>query len=261
MACELNPATLAAYLDGELTSAEAATLEQHVRGCAWCAGEVAELMHVRRSLRVARGRYTPDPAWKKRVLQEIGAGARTTTRAGARWFDRTRLEWSPAAIAAAVVLVLLAAVWIQQRSTVRNETFREVADLHVSDVASANPVDVVSSDRHTVKPWFAGRVPFSFNVPELAGTEFTLIGGRVVYLEQEPGAQLLVAVGPHRISVLIFRASPELERALPSESGVQRRDAFQMTAWRSGDLRFFVVSDAEAGEVGKLAELLRQANP
>ena len=76
-----------------------------------------------------------------------------------------------------------------------------MADLHVSDLASANPYDVVSSDRHTVKPWFQGKIPFAFNLPEFAGTEFTLLGGRLVYLHQQPAAQLVVGVGKHRISV------------------------------------------------------------
>jgi anti-sigma factor RsiW len=121
-------------------------------------------------------------------------------------------------------------------------------------------VDVVSTDRHTVKPWFQGRIPFSFNVPEFAGTEFTLVGGRLIYLEQQPGAQLIVAKGPHKISVLILQESAQLARATPRSNEVQRL-SFNVSTWPSHNLRFFVVSDAEPAEVEKLAELMRRANP
>ena len=62
----------------------------------------------------------------------------------------------------------------------------ELVDLHVATLASSNPIDVVSSDRHTVKPWFEGKIPFTFNLPELQNSPFTLVGGRVSYLNQSP---------------------------------------------------------------------------
>ena len=74
--------------------------------------------------------------------------------------------------------------YVGRESARRQRVFSELADLHVSALASATPVDVISTDRHTVKPWFQGRIPFSFNLPELQGSEFTLIGGRVTYLAQ-----------------------------------------------------------------------------
>jgi len=73
----------------------------------------------------------------------------------------------------------------------RDHVFSEIADLHVSTLASSSPVDVISTDRHTVKPWFQGKIPFAFNLPELQNSEFTLIGGRMTYLDQTPGAHLI----------------------------------------------------------------------
>ena len=93
--------------------------------------------------------------------------------------------------------------YLQMRSA-RNHLFSEVADLHVATLASSSPVDVVSTDRHTVKPWFQGRIPFAFNLPELQNTDFTLLGGRVTYLDQVPGAQLIYDIRKHHISVFIF---------------------------------------------------------
>jgi anti-sigma factor RsiW len=250
---------VSAYLDGELAPADAIALEQHFQACPHCAAEIAAAMHLRRSMADARGRFIPDPAFKQRVLRSIGM-----VRSTPRWFRSL-----PAAVATATIAIALAAFLWNVRSSqqaLREQIFREVADLHVSDIASANPVDVVSTDRHTVKPWFAGRIPFSFNLPEFSGTEFTLIGGRVAWLEQEPGAQLLVGAGQHRISVLIFRESGDLARVLPGSSpgaspAARRQASFNISTWRSAGLRFFVVSDAEAGAVVRLARLLQQANP
>ena len=106
----------------------------------------------------------------------------------------------------------------------------ELTDLHVITLASANPVDMVSSDRHNVKPWFAGKIPFSFDLPELQGSQFELVGGKVSYLEQSPGAQLLFRVRKHQISVFIYQA-----RALPldfaSAEEINAR-SFHLESWR-----------------------------
>lgn len=253
MACDRNPTQLSAYLDGELASAEAAAFEQHLRACPACAAEIAATLHLRRSLAAARTRFTPDPAFRQRVVRSLGVQTK-----------RRVSGFVPAAVATATVALLLAALLWNVRTAQlahRDQTYREVADLHLGELASANPVDVVSTDRHTVKPWFAGRIPFSFNLPELAGTEFNLIGGRLAWLEQEPGAQLLIGLRQHRISILIFRDVPSLSRALPSSQDVASRASFNMSTWTSGGLRFFIVSDADPQELNKLTQIFRQANP
>ncbi|HEY1499990.1 MAG TPA: zf-HC2 domain-containing protein [Acidobacteriaceae bacterium] len=250
MACGQQPARLAAYMDGELTAAEALGVEEHVRGCSECALEIAALARLRRGLLAARGRYVPDPALKRRIQQQM---AKPTRRTGA-W-----LWLMPATIGLAAVVVLFTMVWTQR--SVSSQGFGEVADLHVSDLASANPVDVVSTDRHTVKPWFAGRIPFTFNVPEFGGSEYTLMGGRVAYLEQQPGAQLIVGLRQHRISVLIFRETAEMARVFPAVGTVRQRDSFNVATWQTSELRFVVIGDADAAGIEKLAGMMKQANP
>jgi anti-sigma factor RsiW len=125
-------------------------------------------------------------------------------------------------------------------------------------MASANPIDVASSDRHTVKPWFQGKIPFSFNLPELQNSEFTLIGGRVAYLNQTPGAQLIYQIRQHRISVFVFqdRALPD---ALASDSRVRQQLSFNQKTFDEGGLRFFLVGDSSPDDISRLAELLQKA--
>lgn len=127
-------------------------------------------------------------------------------------------------------------------------------------MASADQVDVVSTDRHTVKPWFQGKIPFTFNLPEFSGTDFTLVGGRLVYFHQQPGAQLIVSMRQHKISVLIFQESVDINREFPRSAAVDQRTSFGMETWRSERLRFVLISDADPSGIDKLAHMLREAN-
>jgi anti-sigma factor RsiW len=249
MPCDQNPTTLAAYLDGELPTGERIAFQQHLRGCTHCAAEIAELVSLRRSLLPARSAFTPTAEFRRRIQQQIVPPRQRPT-----W-----MLFMPAAMAfAAMLLVIVAIGWMQHAR--RADAFTEVADLHVNALASTNPYDIVSSDRHTVKPWFQGKIPFSFNLPEFAGTEFTLLGGRLVYLHQQPGAQLIVAVRQHKISVLILQESSGEDRAFDVGGNVMHRNAFSMATWHSQGLRFFIIGDADPSEIEKLARSLQQVN-
>ena len=195
MSCGQNRNLLAAYLDGEVQSEQGNALEQHLRTCTECAAEVASMLSVRRAMRAAKTRFTPSAQFRQRIQTQLAPKHRSFRAFG----------FLPVALAALAFLVV-ALVWSHQ-NTLRADAFREVADLHTGDLASTNPYDVVSSDRHTVKPWFQGHIPFAFNLPEFTGTEFTLLGGRLVYLHQQPAAQVVVGMRQHKISVLILQDS------------------------------------------------------
>jgi anti-sigma factor RsiW len=137
----------------------------------------------------------------------------------------------------------------------RPSSLAEFADLHVADLASSNPVEVVSTDRHTVKPWFQGRIPFTFDLPDLQGSPFTLTGGRVAYFHQEPGAQLIFSYQRHMISAFIFRDTPQLAISQPSFS--DRSTSFNLQTWTHDGLRYVLVSDVNAATLKELAALLQ----
>jgi anti-sigma factor RsiW len=246
-ACSQDRNALSAYLDGELSADQERSLQEHLRSCPECAAEVAAQVRLRRAMKPAASRFAPSADFRRKVQGQL-APKRT---AASRWL------W-PAAVAALAVM-LLAVVW-NRESTLGNQAFREVADLHVSDMASANPYDVVSSDRHTVKPWFQGKIPFAFNLPEFAGSEFALLGGRLVYLHQQPAAQLVVGAGKHKISVLITQESSTLGSGLPFSGGVAVRSSFNVETWEKNGLRFYVISDAEKATVHRLAQALQGVN-
>jgi anti-sigma factor RsiW len=153
-------------------------------------------------------------------------------------------------------LIIFGVALVQIRQiTYSRRIYSEVIDLHVGTLASASPVDVISTDRHTVKPWFEGKIPFTFNLPELQNTEFTLVGGRVTYLEQTPGAQLIYRIRKHQISVFMFAESS----VLPSDSGLRRRSTFEVQSWTQGNLRFYIIGDASGDDIAKLVTLFKNA--
>jgi anti-sigma factor RsiW len=243
MACEQWKAKLDTYLDSELSEDEMRSFDAHVRSCAGCAADALARVRMKHTLRSAGRRFTPSAEFRARVLSQ-------------KQRRKPLFAWGLTTFAL-VVLVLFSFTYLGQQRA-RRQVFSELGDLHVSALASPNPVDVLSSDRHTVKPWFEGKIPFSFNLPELQNSEVSLVGGRICYLEQAPGAQLIYRIRKHQISVFIFQ-----EHAVPLRWGVgaqvQQQLSFSQETWSEGGLRFFVVGDVGLGEITQLSQLLKSA--
>lgn len=250
MICDDVQTKLEAYVDSELTAGEQAEFESHLQGCGSCAADALGRMKMKHMTRAtAAARYAPSPEFRLQMQQSI-RGKRKAAWSGG-WLPKLL-----ATAAAAVLLVASVSLWVNR--TDRERAFAELTDMHVATLASANPVDVISTDRHTVKPWFAGRIPFSFNLPELQNSEFTLAGGRVAYFHHSPGAQLLFNLRKHELSVFIFQ---EQAGELPFSAGelTATKLAFHMESWSEGGLRYFIVGDAPASDVHTLSELMKRA--
>lgn len=238
------------YLDSELSTEEMRGMEAHLRQCPSCASDALRRLQLKRTTRVAGQRYAPSAEFRRRIEKQIAA----KNRPARRWL------WMPALAMAAVVLLVATITvgrWYERSRS--QQLLAELADIHVTDLASTTPVDVVSSDRHTVKPWFQGKLPFTFDLPELQGTGYSLVGGRVTYFEHEPGAHLLYNVGAHHISVFIFRERPEIERAFAARDSSRRVLSFYVESWAAGGLRYFVFGDASPEAIQGLSRLLKQA--
>jgi anti-sigma factor RsiW len=250
MNCDLARADLELYLDGELAQERARELEEHMRGCPECAGEVLRSVQWKRAVRVAGSAHRPSAEFRERMTRRAGT---KTPRFSWGW------SWGLVGVSLLLLAVMgLALVRRQQERLVAEHLLSEAADLHVATLASASPVDVVSSDRHTVKPWFQGKIPFSFNLPELGGSDFSLVGGRMAYLRQAPGAELIFQIRKHQISVFIFQ-----ERALQDGLTLWNRPSQQLTfnldTWAQGGLRYIVVGDASGADIAALSRLLKAA--
>jgi anti-sigma factor RsiW len=247
MVCESWKAKLDTYLDGEVPEQEMRTFDAHVRNCPSCSADAFARVQLKRTIQVAGKRFTPSAEFRRRVQQRIAAKPQRSFNLG----------WMFAAAAAILVVGTLTSVYVETRSG-KDQVLSEIADLHVATLASSSPVDVISTDRHTVKPWFQGKIPFAFNLPELQNTEFSLLGGRMTYLEQTPGAHLIYDVRKHHISVFVFQ-----ERSLPAKLGdfslSPKQLPFNLETWTQGGLRYFVIGDANTADIDNLAKLFKAA--
>jgi anti-sigma factor RsiW len=245
MVCESWQAKLDTYLDGELPEEEMRSFGAHLRDCRSCSADALARVQMKRAVHVAGKRFTPSAEFRSRVEQKLAPKPQRNL-----W-----LAWVLAAAVAVIVAVVLSSNYGVNRSA-QNQVFSEIADLHVATLASSSPVDVVSTDRHTVKPWFQGKIPFAFNLPELQSTEFTLLGGRMTYLDQTPGAHLIYDVRKHHISVFIF-PEESLRARLDEKSVSPKKLPFNMETWSQSGLRYFVIGDASVPDIDNLAKLFK----
>jgi anti-sigma factor RsiW len=221
MSQHLTAEEIEQYADGELDDAG------HLLECATCASAALSVMQMKRALR-AMPRFTPPAALRARVLAQPPRRRSYT----AQW------------LAAAAILALVVAGGALWRT--RDATAGQLVDLHTTILASANPVDVLSTDRHTVKPWFEGKLPFAVDVPDLA-QPFHLIGGRVIYWRGQQGAYLLIGKGAHRISLFVF-GSDAVPRAVESHAGMT------IVVWRARGLAYVAVADVPADDLQPLRQ-------
>ena len=237
-------------------------LESHLPTCASCAAEAFQSVRLKHSVRsAAAGAFAPRAEFAADLRSQLRIHAVSPpVPQGALPAPPVRRRWvrMPLAFACAALTVVVIVLALALMRRPNQQTIAEIADLHVATLASSNPVDVVSTDRHTVKPWFAGRLPFTFNLPDLDQTAFRLVGGRVTYLGQTPGAQLVFAVRQHQISAFVF-PDRDLGGPLPSGLSEQQKLQFTIETWGSGGLRYYLIGDAAPDDLRALAALLRGA--
>lgn len=248
MACEPWKAKLDTYLDGELPEEEMRSFDAHVRTCPSCSADALARVQMKRTIQAAGKRFTPSAEFRSRMQRSVVLKPRRGLSLG--WI-----------LTAAALLIVgagaLTSSYLRTRSG-SDQVLSEVADLHVEMLASSSPVDVVSSDRHTVKPWFQGRIPFAFNLPELQNSEFSLLGGRMTYLEQTPGAHLIYDIRKHHISVFIFQER-SLQSTVDGNLLPSKKRPFNVETWSQGGLRYFVIGDASSADIDNLAILFKTA--
>jgi len=245
MACELWHEKIGAFVDSELSSEETAELNAHLRGCNSCAAEIVEQLQLKRVTQAAGNKYKYEAPLelRKKILQNVAAKKQRTWR----W------NWA----LAVAVLVLFAVLLYPVLRPQPQAPFRELADIHTATLASANPLDVISSDKHTVKPWYQGKLSFSFEPPELKNTPYSLLGGRLAYFQQSSGAELLCQYKQHRISVFIFEDRPEWKPG--TSASVLQPTGMSVESWSQGGLRYVVLGDAAPDVIHDLAEMWKQA--
>jgi anti-sigma factor RsiW len=236
MTCELWREQIGGYVDGELAASHDDEVSKHLKQCGECTLYAANEIHLKRAVSHAGKRYQPSAELRANVLKSIGASK-----------SSSRYNWFAFAAMAAVLVIVISLFALRAS---RADMGREIADVHLSTIASANPVDVVSTDMHTVKPWFQGKLPFTFNLPELGGSPFALVGGRVVYIRSTPMALLVFQYKLHKISMLI---GPEKILGASDDVG----GGFHAVSWTKNGYRYVTVGDASIDALRDLSERMR----
>jgi anti-sigma factor RsiW len=244
--CESWKAKLDTYLDGELPSEEMRAFDTHVRSCSSCAADALARVQMKRSIQAAGKRFAPTSEFRRRVQSTIAA----------KPYRGFGLTWMFAAALSILAIATLLSTYLGVQRSRREQAYSEIADLHVAALASSSRVDVVSSDRHTVKPWFQGKIPFAFDLPEVQNSEFSLLGGRMTYLGQTPGAHLIYAVRKHEISVFVLQEGA-LRGRWDERSAATKELSFNVATWSQGGLRYFVIGDASSADINNLAKLFK----
>jgi anti-sigma factor RsiW len=248
--------------DGELSAEQLAAANEHLAGCPACTSNALYQSLLKSATAKAGQRYAPSPQFQERLARlassPLEAGVAST---GHKYPQQWRFAWGWAA--AAVLLLVFASTVMVQRATRKAELataeqaalVTEVFDQHVSTLADGLPPQVVSTDRHTVKPWFQGKIPFSFNLPEKLPRDTTLDGANLTYLHNQPVAQLLYSIGKHRASVF-FQEKPGPATVDPPPS---EHAGFHVMSFTTSDLEGVAVSDVDPARLAELVTAIKQA--
>jgi anti-sigma factor RsiW len=243
-----------AYFDGEVDAVSAADIERHAEHCAECRALLQDLEQVRTALRQELTYAHTPPALRARVMRALDQeGAVKSPRARGERFTSWRAApfWKGAfsgiggtALAAGIVLFFLA-------PPLTNPILDDLVSAHVRSLMPDHLIDVVSTDKHTVKPWFAGHADVSPVVADFDGQGYRLIGGRADYFDRQRAAVVVYQHGSHVINVFSWAAD---QRGLPKDT---TRNGYHLAFWKTGNLIYCAVSDTAWDELLGLVRLLQ----
>jgi anti-sigma factor RsiW len=250
LSCDLAQTRLHAYLDGELDAVGSADFNQHLRNCPVCAGALEKEEALRQGLQQSR-LYSRAPVGLKLRIEESLSGPRAQKSAGLGW-----LSWRWLAVA--VTLLLAAFVGWRELSIGNQRTYSEEAvvaavDAHLRSLQPGHLVDVQSTDQHTVKPWFDGKLDFAPPVRDFSSADFPLLGARLDVIEGRTVAALVYGRRKHFISVFIEKAAPDT-----SWNGSGEAQGYHWSAWNKDGFTFCAVSDVSSTDLNRLKELFLQ---
>ena len=251
MRCEETRDLIHAHLDGELDLVNSMEVERHLQDCDEC----SQVYQAMRSLRPAIGndavRFEPPAAFEKRLRSTLRRENQPRSFVfGWRWL-----------VAATAFVIVIGLVWtLAPRLNRRSENdllAQEIVSSHVRSLMADHLTDVPSSDQHTVKPWFDGKLDFSPPVRDFSQQGFSLNGGRLDYIGHRPVAALVYQRRQHSINVFVW---PATDATRMSESASVSH-GYNVIRWSNGGMSYWVVSDLNVDELRQFAQLLQAQNP
>ena len=247
MNCPESRLLLHAYVDNELDLANSLALEAHLRTCSGCTTQLESVRALKTALHRGSLRFEASAALKKRIRREVRAADHANLRSPLQ----SLLFWKSLAFgvaALATALLTLRPVAISDREIFLDEAVGN----HVRSLMVEHLTDVRSSDQHTVKPWFDGKLDFAPPVKDFSAEGFPLIGGRLDYLNDHPVAALVYKRDKHVINVFVETKN---KRTLRSSVNA-RYQGYNVFTTENAEFRYALVSDLNTAELKELAGLI-----
>lgn len=243
MMCNDARLLLHAYLDDELDAAQSVAITRHMQGCASCAGQYADYAQLHTAL--------AQPSLYRRAPHALREQWSATTPATTSSVRAATSRRAPIAFAMAAgfaaALLLAAPLWVytsSQRSSDTSQLISEAVSSHIRSMQPQHLMDVVSTDQHTVKPWFDGKLDFAPRVKDLASEGFPLVGGRLDALD---GHSVAALIYKRRLHVINLYQWPVSSSASPTDTTLWR--GYTVVRWTSGNMRYVAVSDVNEAEL------------
>jgi anti-sigma factor RsiW len=240
MNCVQARPLLGAHLDHELDVRTSLDVEAHLRDCASCRAELAELRALQDAARAHLTRYVPSTALEARLADAIAPR------------PRPRRAWLGGGAVATLALAAVLVLFVRTRDGTDRRLADEIIDAHTRSLLVDHATDVLSSDQHTVKPWFNGKVTFGVPVADFASAGFPLVGGRLDYVGGREVAALVYRRRNHLINVFVW---PEAGESAPAELTARGDSVLHES---HAGLSWWLVSDATPADLRELHGLLAE---
>jgi anti-sigma factor RsiW len=251
--CDLTQTRLHAYFDGELDAMGAAEFERHLESCPDCDTRLAAEERLRSAL-VGAQLYARAPETLRRKLQtSLPKAAIPPPLKDTR--SPAEKSWRWLAIAASVILaVLLGTQYMQRlnRYSQQQAMAAVIVDAHLRSLQPGHLEDVISTDQHTVKPWFDGKIDFAPPVRDFANDGFPLLGGRLDVIDSRTAAALVYGRRKHIVNVFVEKAQPG-----DSQDASGELQGYHWITWQQNAFTFTAVSDTAYADLDQLKQLFR----
>jgi anti-sigma factor RsiW len=246
MNCEVAIDYLGPYFDGELDVNSTLQVRIHLSSCESCSASLRRLHLQRDLIREANLIYEPPPELEARIRKTLQRDRRRSPQ----WLSFDWRSWGM--VAASLLLAgTLSIRTLEYRSRAQANLSDEIISTHVHAMLTGHSSDVLSTDRHTVKPWFNSRIDFSPPVKDLADKGFPLVGGRVDYLAGRTVAALVYQRRKHVIDLYVWPAASD------AHSGNGSAKGYSVLRWDSSGMSFAAVSDVSAAELEQFRDTFR----
>ena len=246
MTCDEARILLHALIDGELDAGHAREVEEHIAGCAACAAELAAWRDMSKAVAGADLRYEAPPTLRRRIEASLPQTRAPSRRAVLRGFA---MGSAVSAIAATGVVAIVL------RSDDEQRIMSEVVSAHLRSLQAGHLTDVISTDQHTVKPWFNGKLDVAPPVIDLTAQGFTLIGGRLDYIDTRAIGAIVYRRRAHVINLFVAQTASTEHRAAKTET-IQ---GFNIRSWSDRGLNYWAISDLAADELAEFVEKFEAA--